>query len=452
MMSNEQITEIANKLADIDEDDNTLLRQFLAAHDKDKWLKDNAATFEGITKFTNKYKNFGEFMGDRDSRIGNLYKDLDGNEPTDARLQSFTDKNPDISADDVKQWFAKTNTYKEDELKQREYEYQRALREREVKNLPWYKDWTTSDYSKQRYIDDPTTSVLGGSQFNPYSAEGQSELRDQLLGFAGAVGDAMPKMGSLTGPAVRALRDTYHKYSDEKYKPEGSIIDNLLLDAGANLGVEFLPTMLINKAKRLTGNVGKAARWLGDINEVNRVLDNEKVLKESHSAMNDLLNSKIYDDTAIYNSIRSLPESEYKQALLGSLDLEKGGFRDAIIPVHQQWRSELSPDVQEAWKYVKDKGYDTKGQSSRYFYDKVYEPKLGPVQMKFASAVRKFEPIATPAIKIVGGPDMQVTDDDRSKKDWYKANYARDWMMGFKPNEKEGDPLWEAYKEWLEGK
>ena len=452
MMSIEQISKIANQLAEIDDDNNTLLRQFLDASDKDKWLKDNSATFEGISKFTDKYKNFGDFMGDRDSRIGNLYKDLDGKEPTAARLQSFTDKNPDISADDVKQWFKKANNYKEDELKQREYEYQRALREREVKNLPWYKDWTTSDYSKQRYIDDPTTSVLGWPQFNPYSSEGQSEIRDMLLGAAGAVGDAMPKMGSLTGPAVRALRDTYHKYSDEKYKPEGSIIDNLLMDAGANLGVEYLPTMLINKAKRFTGNVGKAARWLGDVNEVNRVLDNEKVLKESHSAMNDLLNSKIYDDTAIYNSIRSLPESEYKQALLGSLDLEKGGFRDAIIPVHQQWRSELSPEVQEAWKYVKDKGYGTNGSSSRYFYDKVYEPKLGPVQSKFASAVRKFEPIATPAIKIVGGPDMQVTDDDRSKKDWYKANYARDWMMGFKPNEKEGDPLWEAYKEWLEGK
>lgn len=452
MMSNEQISKIANQLAEIDDDNNILLRQFLAAPDKDKWLKDNAATFEGITKFTDKYKNFGEFIGDRDSRIGNLYKDLDGKEPTDARLQSFTDKNPDISADDVKQWFKKANDYKEDELKQREYEYQRALREREVKNLPWYKDWTTSDYSKQRYIDDPSTSVLGWSQFNPYSSEGQSEIRDMLLGAAGAVGDAIPKMGSLTGPAVRALRDTYHKYSDEKYKPEESIIDNLLMDAGANLGVEYLPTMLINKAKRFTGNVGKAARWLGDINEVNRVLDNEKVLKESHSAMNDLLNSKIYDDTSIYNSIRSLPESEYKQALLGSLDLEKGGFRDAIIPVHQQWRSELSPDVQEAWKYVKDKGYDTKGQSSRYFYDKVYEPKLGPVQSKFASVARKFEPIATPAVKIVQGPNMQVTDDDRSKKDWYKQNYARDWSMGFKPNEKEGDPLWEAYKEWLEGK
>jgi hypothetical protein len=112
----------------------------------------------------------------------------------------------------------------------------------------------------------------------------------------------------------------------------------------------------------------------------------------------------------------------------------------------------LSPDVQEAWKNVKAKGYDTKGTSSRYFYDKVYEPKLGPVQSKFASAVREFEPIATPAVKIVEGPDMQVTDNDRSKKDWYKVNYARDWMMGFKPNEKEGDPLWEAYKEWLEGK
>jgi hypothetical protein len=50
------------------------------------------------------------------------------------------------------------------------------------------------------------------------------------------------------------------------------------------------------------------------------------------------------------------------------------------------------------------------------------------------------------------GRGSEPAVNDKLAKDWYKQNYERDWQMGFKPNEKEGDLLWEAYKEWKEGK
>ena len=448
-MSDEQLERLKQQLDAIDQG---LTEQFSAAPDKEKWLVDNAGRLEGYSDFTDNYKNIADFIGDRNTRLANFYKDMEGKEPSEARLYSFTQKNPDISADDVKQWFAKTNTYKEDELKQREYDYQRAKRADEVKNLGFIKNLLTSDYSKQRYIDDPTTSVLGGSQFNPYSAEGQSELRDQLLGFAGAVGDALPGAGSFVGPAVRGGRDAYHKYSDEKYKPEGSVLRSLLGDMMVNAGVEYMPTLILNRAKKFTGNVGKGAKYIGDIVETNRVMKNDELLNQSHKAMDDMLNAKIYDDNTIYNSIRSLPDSEYKSELLNSLNLEKGGFRDAIIPVQRKWRTELSPDVQNAWMSVKEKGYEVPSQSSKHFLDKVYAPKLSGTQNKIAAILRAGENVGPAAVKITSTPEHPVEDNVQTRKDWYKQNYARDWSMGFKPNEKEGDPLWEAYKEWLEGK
>lgn len=45
-------------------------------------------------------------------------------------------------------------------------------------------------------------------------------------------------------------------------------------------------------------------------------------------------------------------------------------------------------------------------------------------------------------------PKSDVKTDPQAQVDWYKNNYARDFEMGFKPAAKEGDPKWEAYRQW----
>lgn len=98
-MSDEQIERLKQQLDAIDQG---LTEQFSAAPDKEKWLVDNAGRLEGYSDFTDNYKNIADFIGDRNTRLANFYKDMEGKEPSEARLYSFTNKNPDISADDVK--------------------------------------------------------------------------------------------------------------------------------------------------------------------------------------------------------------------------------------------------------------------------------------------------------------------------------------------------------------
>jgi hypothetical protein len=72
-----------------------------------------------------------------------------------------------------------------------------------------------------------------------------------------------------------------------------------------------------------------------------------------------------------------------------------------------------------------------------------------------AKDANKWGPVGESIVKVSetgAGRGSDVKQSDKIVKDWYKQNYERDWKMGFKPNEKEGDLLWEAYKEWKEGK
>ena len=46
-------------------------------------------------------------------------------------------------------------------------------------------------------------------------------------------------------------------------------------------------------------------------------------------------------------------------------------------------------------------------------------------------------------------PELQPQIEEfETKKNNYKQTEPRFWSAGFKPKKMEGDPLWEAYKEW----
>jgi hypothetical protein len=128
-MSDEQLERIAEALDNIDQE---LTNQFINAKDKYKWLRDMAPTLEGYTDFTDNFKNIEDFIGDRNTRLMNFYKDQNGNKPTEARMQSFLDKNSDISAKDVNDWFDKTNYWKEYEEGITKKEADRTRRKLEV--------------------------------------------------------------------------------------------------------------------------------------------------------------------------------------------------------------------------------------------------------------------------------------------------------------------------------
>lgn len=460
MMSNEQINQIINRLGELGESGQALIPGFLVSDNKDQYIRDLAPTLEMISKYTDNYSNVEDFIGDRNTRLSKFYKDLDGKKPSKARMYSFVSKNPDISEQDVNAWFDKTNQYKEDYKKEREYEAGRYKREKEVKDLPWYKDVFTSDYSKQRYIDDPTTSVLGGSQFNPYSSEGQSEIRDMLLGGLSGAADVVPTP-ALThlwlGPAIRTGRDVEHEVMDERYKPEGTSLFDYAKrfgrDVGANTLFEYTPNWLARGAGRLNKGAGKEInKYIAQPYNAYKLAEEESLIKKSYDTVDKLLKSDI-TPLEMYNEIKSLPESEYKQSLLSNIDLQRGSIPSQIAVQHKNWLQQLNPNTQQVFAALRNRGTSIKSvgpygkQTSDFFLRKATAPTLNKRQFIISKLMNLGGKVGLPSTKPLIRPEIKVTDNDRTQIDWFKDNYARDWELGFTPGYNEADPKWKAFEE-----
>lgn len=459
-LSDEQITQIVNQLDDIGRSD--LADYFIESNDKLSYLRNEIAPIleEQDTKYTDKYSSIDEFIGDRNSRLSKLYKDLDGKKPGKARMYSFLDNNPDISEQDVNEWFDKTNAYKEDYIKERKYEADRIKRAKEVENLDWWKDLATSDYSKQRYIDDPSTSILGGKEFNPYSKEGQSELRDLFLGFTGAAADVIPTPWQThvwLGPAIRTARDVYHGESDELYKPEGTrFIDyakRAAGDVGANAVYEYTPNFLLRKLSKVESGAAKELNKYIAQPYMDMKLNKEtKSIKDSYKQVDELLNSNI-TPLEMYNEIKSLPNTEYKQSLLSNINLQRGSIPSQIQQQQRIWEKQLDPKAQEAFAALRNQGTNIKSvgaytkEPSDYFLRSATRPKLNKVQSVESKLMGISGPGVVGGLKVASIPEINVTNEDRTRIDWYKDNYNRDWALGFEPEYKEGDPKWIAFEE-----
>lgn len=231
----------------------------------------------------------------------------------------------------------------------KEYQEGRARRKKEIENAGFFSPWTlASEYSKQRYIDNPDASMFGKEgnyfTFSPtnffndkpvfeggiLSSEGQSDLRDVLLGGAGAVGDAIPGIGGIVvGPAVRAGRDVYHKAVDDKYQKDW---DDIAFDTGTDLifnaGTDWLPTAILNRTSKMgkggTKTVGgKIADAAYDASKIIELDKADKELFESldklgargiSNAGNAAVN--LLDQREIQKKIARLPESSLKTELL----------------------------------------------------------------------------------------------------------------------------------------
>lgn len=444
-MTDSQRDEILNKLGDIDP---ALAESFSKSSDPDKWLKE--ANLEGYSEFTDNYESLDDFIGDRDQILDKLYRNLDGKIPSGARMQSFREKHPDISEEDIVAWFNKTNQYKEDELKARQYEADRMKRAKEVKDLNFVVDALVSDYSKKRYIDDPTTSVLGGRQFNPYSSEGQKEIRDQILGATAAATDFVPGLGGvLTGPVIRAGRDALHQ--DEKYKPEGTPVSNFIKDVGFNAGVEYLPTAVLRKLTRAEKGGSKTSSFFGDA-YYNSVIDEElAVNREARNLAQEALKKKEFNGLAekdLWNDVRRLPDSEFKT--LVEAELAKGKRpSSALREVENKYQTFESEPIRELNEKLAERGalYTSNETSTPLIRKDILKPELTPLQDWMRVAMRGGSKVGPGVVKAVGAGKTREVNSDEALKEWYKSNYTRDWAMGFAPHYKEGDALWEAFKE-----
>lgn len=431
--------------------------------DNESWAKKYDALFSekttGWNELRNKYKPLPERLtaafGTSDSKNPfvqpkALLDDMYEKEFTDVPREKFNESLENMS----KYW--------EDAKRAREYEAGKKLREKEVKNWPLWKNIVASDYAKQRYINEPEKSL--------FSDEGEwynkgDDVSDLAYGVAGAAGDVLPGYGTFVGPAVRAARDVQHKVTDSPYQKEWSDIgQDALSDAAINFGVEYMPTAILNRGRRAGKNISKSDELFSDYGAEMSFAQRQQANDAAFEYLNK--NLDMFADARVAQiRVNSMPESDIKNDMLKLVNSDKYSKRE--VERYMDAYQKANENGIDAYTYVKSNSNvrpnkniktDNLGENTIDFF-KSKERLMGLPESKLRTGVAKISTKYAPAgqtvvkeIDTAKGRGSEPAVDDKLAKDWYKQNYERDWQMGFKPNEKEGDLLWEAYKEWKEGK
>lgn len=354
-MTKQEIDEIYNKLDDIG-----------LGKLADKFLKNpegfDFSVLEDDPNFVENYSNIAEFLDDHKKIMAEIYQKLDGKAPSLARFESLQAKYPWLNAEELKDWFDRTNAYKEFYKAEAEKEAAKNLRTKEVKQADSWKDYLLSDYSKQRYIDDPNASMYGEQgSFNPYSSEGQEEIRDLILGGFGAVTDAIPGVGpAFVGPAFRAGRDIYHKVSDSPYKKDWQQIGtDFGKDLGTNLGAALLfnarrGQRMVSKAtdpnvkRALDANLERAniTKGLETINNYNFMPSAEDIGKYYK-----------YNDRTLRIAVNDMPDSELKRKAMKIVNTKPGKpiNRKALEDLYLTYKTQNIPVARDFIKVTDER-------------------------------------------------------------------------------------------------
>lgn len=347
-------------------------------------------------------------------------------------------------------------------------------RERRAKEVSERFAWNFAPKSsQQRYIDDPNATIFGKEgKYNPFSKEGQDDLRDVALGIAGTVGDFIPGYGAAVGPLARTIRNEELIRTKSKYAPSIADVGKELLNDWSTYGAaawlqnfRTAKRMAAGAEKSLPGleKVTKNAALTNNLDETSKALDN---IRENVNTYDDLIKAvENMPDNSIKADLQSKigkfanvgdPKSEeifvleskrdainHQMNLITTLDRGPGGYvvrnKDDINFMVKETGGNAN-DVKKVLDETttirqKVRQTPTVGKIGQVFRD-VALPVYGGLEQGLAKN-------ATTLYK--AGPK----DTNRAKIDWYKQNYARDWEMGFAPKGKDSDPMVKAYNEWL---
>lgn len=474
-MTKEQIDEIYNKLSEIGRAD--LGDLFLTNPDGF-----DLSVLESDPNFVERYKSVEDFVNDKYKIMGSLYNQFNGKKLTPERFEQLQVEYPWLNREELDEWFDKTNQYRKMYEEERAAEAGKIRRQEEIEDWPWYQKLLASDYSRQRYIDNPDASMFGKEgKYNPYSKEGQDEFRDVVLGGTGAVADLIPGLGALIGPTIRTGRDIYHATSDSPYKKDvGSIFKDAGLDYGTNIGA----WVLANARKG-----AKAAEAIKDPDVARslNVADETKAIREGLGRMETGV-ARIpeqemidmyrlagtpdpFNDIVLKNYVMDLPESALKRDLMPLVSNIKNKpiDRAAVKEVIQKYQMETIPAVQSTArkKIMNNEMLPNEWRNGSEYFESVLASKpfsdLNLKQKAIYGINRGVSELNKGKLGQIaiqegatgmgrGTSKPNVVETALSKKvndenlQWYFDNYSRFWDAGFVPKKKKGDPLWEAYK------
>lgn len=495
--------EISNRLYAIDP---KLAIEFDNAKDQYKWLREAVPTLEDYSEYTNNYEDLADLIGDSNTALAKFYDKQKGKIPSDERMNSFISKHPGITKDQIKDWFNKTNYWKEYEEGITKKEADRTRRKQEVegkytnindpkdsdnRNWGWIRNLLASDYEKQRYIDNPEEALIGedAPSLGKAKETRTGAIADMGAGVAGQVADVgtlfLPfpyniMANTVVGPAIRTSRDVAHNVTDSPYQDKDWISDRWK-DAAFNATTAgFANARKLARLAKTTTAPGRASQ----LYEINKL---EPQLKATLDKANQ--SKMLVSNTNEWvNMVKDLPESPLKNELMSTIDPIKGVDVKKARDIMKAYGRDLDPQTYEYWKQANAQGglgaitnakpTSKGGQLIQAIYTNP-EPrdflkqklmstpfnelskgeKFGYVVLKASDIINKGN-IGSSAIETgrnyFNNDNVEIveTPEQRAQfiadKETMKKLHAQDWLnfgRAFAPKKKPGDPAYEAYVE-----
>ena len=427
-----------------------------------------AEELEEYPGFTDRYDSYEDFIGDKNALLKKFYDSQNGKMPTEARLQSFIEKHPTVSAEDVNKWFTNVNKYKEEEIKAREDEAGKIRRAREIRE-----DWSlpkkilTSGYEQERYIQDPKSATFG-KEAPGFIGSSAGSKADLISGGIAAGADFVPGPVSMfVGPTIRAGRDVTHKIAESPYQKEWSDIGT---DAAKDYGMNIGAYALANARK-----VARVARGLSSP-EIQAAMAAEDMSKNVGKTI-DILDNMPKNDPIHSRRIiqHAVPEGPMKNELLeASKNWKEGKIDwDEIGKIRERYKGSLAMDKDQAKSlvYAQD---DIKSVTGKPYNvnpldeAKLMAPDLTKAQKVKMGLMKGAEALNTGNLgqmvyqttpSITGARSSKPANETKKPsfkeaKNWYKKNYERDFEMGFDPRRDINPDAAKiaAWEEWREEK
>lgn len=382
----------------------------------------------------------------------------------------------DVDKEEFEKGLAKMKEYYDQEVKQQKAEADKEKRKREVKNWGW-RDFLTSDYEKQRYVEEPQAALFGeqAPSLGKASETRWGSAADLGLGVAGAAGDVVPGWGSvLLGPGARIARDVGHKVTDSPYQKEwGDIVKGGIADVMVSGGTIALPNFrkqmrMYNNMMTLPKNVAatkaiekeandilEGTRKLGQLS--GQPLEFRKALaglpeSQMTKDLAPLMNGEVIDWDAVKEVLRkhgniayALKDAEGRAGYrlgnnqLGILSegtvVPDGPVTNMIIPGRS-----FTPLQKAVLETAEPTAKELKSATRKMLLDKGIE--------KFSNPAANLV-VTVPGGRGKGKVSTVETPEVREQIDAIKQREGRFWDAGFKPKPDES-VLYKAWKEWAE--
>jgi hypothetical protein len=435
---------------------------FKAAPNKLEWLNRHWNNLEEHELWTDKYKSIEDIVGNKLKTFPTLYEELNGQKPTEARFETIKKKYPWIVRKDLNEWFDKQNKYNQFYKDEAIKETNKNLREKEVEDWSLWKKLITSDYEKQRYINEPESAIFG-EQAAGFAKSSPGAKADFISGVLAGGADLLPTKYALpVGPAIRFGRDMAHIGLDSPYKKD-------VVDAFTDLGKDAF----LNATTYGLANTKQLARTASNLAD-DKVKDAYKLYEERNAidkGIKMLDNSKADDITSLMAEINRLPQSSLKDDLIK----EAGDWTQGINPnrmdkVIEDYRKALRPETEELYtmminnpnykppspnSYLKEKllynENPMKGIGNKIEYGTlraINALNLGkPGYMGF-SGVRSALGRGSKLEDKVQTNEMKQEFEDNVER--VKNNYSLLWSTKRKPEHYDNPIVKEAYNRWLQ--